>query len=384
MTVTDPPPDAAANGLYVNHPVHLQRDGTWRAWSIPLVLADPTGAAAQDPRRLSRAVARGELVRIRPGVYADRAAWNDAYPMHRYLVSVLAVAASRRTREAVFCGETALALHGLAVWTCPREIHLRTEFAGSAGIKRPAPMPGATYPPFAECHHLVPVSRRESGGSDQGVRPARALTLAGVALRVEPLDLVLAETVPTLDPADAATVLDALLAGRYSGVRTAEASAGPRWEPGDLLRLLEYCTSAAARRRLVMRAEFATGLTESPGESVSRVVIRDLGFVLPQMQHPVHDPRGGLVGITDFWWPDSATVGEFDGLAKYLGRQSYSGLSPEQVIARERRREDAIADQGLTMVRWLAEDLRAPARLEAKLHRAGIPRRSRSRRRGAG
>jgi len=296
-------------------------------------------------------------------------------------VSVLAVAASRRTREAVFCGETALALHGIALWTCPREIHVRTHHAGSAGIKRPAPMPGTTYPPFAERHHLVPGSRREVWGADQGSCLPSGLTLAGVPLRVEPLDRVLAETVPTLDPADAATVLDALLAGRYSGVRAAEGSTRPHWERDDLRRLLEHCTSAAARRRLVTRAEFATGLTESPGESVSRVVIRDLGFVLPQMQHPVHGPRGELLGITDFWWQDSATVGEFDGLAKYLGRWSYSGLSPEQVIARERQREDAIADQGLTVVRWLAEDLRAPARLEAKLHRAGIPRRSR--RRGA-
>lgn len=375
MTVTDLLTGADANGLCAHHPVHLHQDGTWRAWSIPVILADPAGAAAQDPRRLSRAVARGELVRIRPGVYADRAAWNDAYPMHRYLVSVLAVAASRRTREAVFCGETALALHGIALWTCPREIHVRTEHAGSAGIKRPAPMPGATHPPFAERHHLVPGCRREPGRVDHGSRPALALTLAGVSMGVEPLDLVLADAVPTLDPADAATVLDALLAGRYSGVKTAEASARPRWERDDLLRLREYCTSAAARRRLVARAEFATGLTESPGESVSRVVIRDLGFVLPQLQHPVHDPRGGLVGITDFWWQDSATVGEFDGLGKYLGRRSYSGLSPEQVIARERRREDALADQGLTVVRWLAEDLRSPARLEAKLHRVGVPRR---------
>jgi hypothetical protein len=154
--VTESLPGADLVGLYVHHPVFLQPDGTLRAWSITMILADPLGSAAQDPRRLSRAVERGDLVRIRPGVYAERAGWNDAYPMNRYMATVLAVAASRRMHVAVFCRETALALHGINLWSFPREIHVRSERAGSSGIRRPAPVSGAKYAPFVERYRMRP------------------------------------------------------------------------------------------------------------------------------------------------------------------------------------------------------------------------------------
>jgi hypothetical protein len=375
MTVTESLPGADAVGLYVDHPVFLQPDGTVRAWSITMILADHSGTSAQDPRRLSRAVERGDLVRIRPGVYAERAGWNDAYPMNRYMATVLAVAASRRRHAAVFCRETALALHGINLWSLPREINVRSERPGSTGIRKPVTVPGAKYAPFVERYRLRPHAWRSHQGVGRHGACSEELVLAGIRMRVESLDLVLADTIPIMDPAEAATVLDALHAGRPAGLKNQRATHAAPWSKGGLLGLQELCTSAAARGRFLARAEFATDETESPGESVSRVMIRDLGFTHPDMQHRVHDGDGELLGITDFWWKDAATVGEFDGLAKYLGRRSYSGLSPEMVIAEERRREDAICDQGLQMVRWLTEDLRNPARLEAKLRRAGVPRR---------
>lgn len=373
MTLTTSPSRAGVPGLYADHPVRMQADGTLRAWTIPMMLADPSGTSAQDPRRLSRAVERGDLVRIRPGVYAERAGWNDAYPMNRYMATVLAIAASRRAGAAMFCRETALALHGISLWSFPREISVRSARAGSSGTRRPVRTAGAQHAPFAERHRMWPRAWRPLRGVDRGGMPSEELVLAGISLRVESLDRTLADTIPCMDPAEAAAVLDALLAGRPAGLKNTRASTPTPWSREELLGLQELCTSAAARERFLMRARFATGETDSPGESVSRVVIRDLGFALPEMQHRVHDESGALLGITDFWWEGAGTVGEFDGLAKYLGRRSYSGLSAEQVIAEERRREDAICDQGLRMVRWLAEDLRSPARLEAKLRRAGVP-----------
>lgn len=361
-------------GLYADHPVFMQADGTVRAWTIPMTLADPFGTSAQDPRRLSRAVERGDLVRVRPGVYAERAGWNDAYPMSRYMTTVLAVAASRRAGDAVFCRETALALHGISLWSFPREVSVRSARVGSSGIRRPVRIPGAQYAPFVERHRMWPQSWRPLQGAGRDGTPSEELVLAGISMRVESLDRALADTIPLMDPAEAATVLDALLAGRPAGLKNKRESNPTPWSREELIGLQELCTSAAAKERLLTRARFATGETESPGESVSRVVIRDLGFALPEMQHRVHDENGALLGITDFWWKGAETVGEFDGLAKYLGRRSYSGLSAEQVIAEERRREDAICDQGLRMVRWLTEDLRSPAKLEAKMRRAGVPR----------
>ncbi|HRO31724.1 hypothetical protein, partial [Citricoccus sp.] len=307
-------------GLYAHHPVLMQADGTLRAWTIPMILADPSGASAQDPRRLSRAVERGDLIRIRPGAYAERAGWNDAFPMSRYMATVLAIAASRRAGDAVFCRETALALHGISLWSLPREVSVRTARAGSTGARRPARMPGAQHAPFAERHRMWPQAWRSLRDVDRGGTPSEKLVLAGVSLRVESLDRALADTVPRMDPAEAATVLDALLAGRPAGLKNTRASTPTPWSREEILGLQELCTSAAARERMLTRARFATGETESPGESVSRVVIRDLGFALPDMQHRVHDENGALLGITDFWWEGAGTVGEFDGLAKYLGR----------------------------------------------------------------
>ncbi|MCY1158945.1 MAG: hypothetical protein MOP51_1969 [Citricoccus sp.] len=240
-------------------------------------------------------------------------------------------------------------------------------------------MPGAQWAPFVERHRMWPQAWRPLQGADREGAPSEELVLAGISMRVESLDRALADTIPLMDPAEAAAVLDALLAGRPSGLKNKlknkrESTPTP-WSREELLGLRGLCTSAAATERLLTRARFATGETESLGESVSRVVIRDLGFAPPGMQHRVHDDNGALLGITDFWWEGAGTVGEFDGLAKYLGRRSYSGLSAEQVIAEERRREDSICDQGLRMVRWLTEDLRNPAKLEAKLRRAGVPRR---------
>lgn len=355
--------------------MELRDDGTLLAWTIPMILSDRCGAPAQDPRRLSRAVDRGDLVRVRPGAYADRTAWNSAYPLSRYLATVLAIAASRRSGPAVFCREAALVLHGIGVWSCPREVSVRAGRVGSSGTRRPRPAAGSTHAPFAERHRLWPRARDAAGTvpADDAVE----LVLGGVRLRVERLDLVLADTIPHVVPAEAAAVLDALLAGRPSGLRKAGVPAARPWELEELLSVGRLCTSGAATDRFRNRALFATAGTESPGESVSRSVIRDLGFEVPETQHRVHDGHGGLLGITDFWWRGAAIVGEYDGMGKYLGRRSYSGLPPEQVIARERRREDAICDQGLTMVRWLAEDLRRPALLEAKLVRAGVPRATR-------
>jgi len=364
-------------GLYGRHPVELRDDGTLLAWTIPMILSDRSGAPVQDPRRLSRAVERGDLVRVRPGAYADRTAWNSAYPMNRYLATVLAIAASRRAGPAVFCREAALVLHGIGVWSCPREISVRTGRVGSSGMRRPRPATGSTHAPFAERHRLWPRARDRGAARAAPADASVELVLGGVRLQVERLDLVLADTIPHLVPVEAAVVLDALLAGRPGGLRKEGVLAARPWELEELLSVGRLCTSGAAADRFRHRALFATGGTESPGESVSRSVIRDLGFEVPETQHRVRDGRGELLGITDFWWRGAAIVGEYDGMGKYLGRRSYSGLPPDQVIARERRREDAICDQGLVMVRWLTEDLRRPALLEAKLARAGVPRATR-------
>ena len=61
---------------------------------------------------------------------------------------------------------------------------------------------------------------------------------------------------------------------------------------------------------------------------------------------------------TDFGWARQRTVGEFDGKVKY-GRLLEPGQDVGEVVYAEKLREDAIRDEGLKVVRWTWQDLRA-------------------------
>ena len=67
-------------------------------------------------------------------------------------------------------------------------------------------------------------------------------------------------------------------------------------------------------------------------------------------------PARGRVGRTDFAWPEQRTVGEFDGRIKY-GRLLRPGQQPGDAVFEEKRREDAIRDTGLRVVRWVWDEL---------------------------
>ena len=68
----------------------------------------------------------------------------------------------------------------------------------------------------------------------------------------------------------------------------------------------------ASTSRALAAIEFADPRSGSPGESVSRALIHQLGFPLPALQVPFHDGRG-FIGVVDFYWSDHALIGEFDG-----------------------------------------------------------------------
>ena len=91
---------------------------------------------------------------------------------------------------------------------------------------------------------------------------------------------------------------------------------------------------------------------ESPGETRSRVAIARAGLPPPALQHEVPELRA----VTDFYWEEFRTVGEFDGKVKY-GRSLRPGEDPGEAVYREKRREDALRDLGLKVVRWTWDEL---------------------------
>ena len=113
----------------------------------------------------------------------------------------------------------------------------------------------------------------------------------------------------------------------------------------------------------------ADGLSESVGESRSRIALHRLGLAPTDLQLEVRTADGHLVGRTDFAWREARLVGEFDGRIKY-GRLLRPGQDPGDAVFEEKRREDAIRDEGWGVVRWTWSDISRPERLGARVRRA--------------
>lgn len=311
--------------------------------STPFAPGEHFSAAAADQlglssRYLAAAVAEGTLIRPRRGWY------HVPYdgPDHRIAVlGATRAAAARGPSGAIASHRTAAVLHGLPLLgrnrKKPLPVHLTVD-RDYGGRRTPNlvvhPSPGSSRDPVEVSgvlatdvsRTIADLSRAE--GFDAGV------CAADHALRLEMIS------------------------------------------KADLLNEVELHrgrTGVAVLRRV---AEFADGLAESPGESLSRCVIsRFPEFGSPRLQHEFRDGHGGFVARTDFDW-DARVVGEFDGKTKYSGR-ARPGEDIGEVVWREKRREDSIRALGPIVVRWIWADLWTPYRLRRILHQvfrlAGCP-----------
>ncbi len=192
-----------------------------------------------------------------------------------------------------------------------------------------------------------------------------------VHVHVAPLGAAdVAEVAGTAVTTLARTVVDL---GRSVPVTQAVAAGDAALRRGLPSRELMEALELAGGRRGVAAARRAVALldprSESAGESMSRVVLGDLGLAPTSLQHEVFDANGQLVGRADFAWEQHRTLGEFDGRDKY-GALLSPGTRVEDVVWREKRREDALRDLGWQVVRWVWADLFDPAALAARLHRA--------------
>lgn len=213
----------------------------------------------------------------------------------------------------------------------------------------------------------VQVIRDRSGGG----RARRHVVVRGMSLAADDIEVVDGLTTTTL----ARTVVDLAcqLPMRRSvpvgdaALRTIEETAPER----DLRAELAEVLDRAARRPGVPTARRAVAFfdprSESPGESCSRVVMHERGLPPPELQYEIFDDNGLLVARCDFAWPALRTVGEFDGLVKYSGQ---FGGSSNEVVIKEKRREDTIRSYGWQVARWTWADLGRPAEFAATLNRS--------------
>ncbi|WP_088819174.1 DUF559 domain-containing protein [Kytococcus aerolatus] len=99
---------------------------------------------------------------------------------------------------------------------------------------------------------------------------------------------------------------------------------------------------------------------ESPGESLSRLLLGRLGFrVRSQVQ--LVDRYGAFLARVDFLVEGSRVVVEFDGLGKYA--------TPDD-LRREKLRQERLEREGYVVVRLVWGDLQHPAEVDARIRRA--------------
>ena len=128
----------------------------------------------------------------------------------------------------------------------------------------------------------------------------------------------------------------------------------------------QHAIVAGAAARAV---DFADGRSESVGESRSRVLLHRWGVGPSSLQFEVRGEGGLLVARTDFAWEEHGLLGEFDGRVKY-GRLLRPGQDPGDAVFEEKRREDAVRDEGWGVTRWVWADFGAGHRLAARVRRA--------------
>lgn len=269
-------------------------------------------------RDLRSAVRAGLLKRLRHGVYVYAAEHARRTPEQRHVILARSVADKLGPAVAV-SHQSACATHGLALYGHPLDkVHI-TRLDGSAGRTE-----------HGIVHHVGQVVNDDDIDEVDGilvVKPARAVFEASTVGSVE----------------SAIVVLDS---GLHRQIVTKE----------ELIELTRRFWNWQGARGAQYALSLADERAESPGESRSRYLFRRKGLPIPQLQVPIHDADGLLIGYSDFGWLDYHHLGEFDGRIKYGGIVG-DRRSPQEIVFDEKRREDAMRSQLLGMSRWTWADI---------------------------
>jgi hypothetical protein len=277
---------------------------------------------------LARQTRSGQLVHVRRGAYdaSGQAAEKGAAEHRRLVVATVPMLHA----DSVVSHLSAAVLHGLPVFA-DQLARVQVTRPGRGGGK----------------------SRSVTSIYTAPLDDSEIVDVAGV--RTTSLARTVVDTSRTLPFDQAVMVADAALSRGLAPEALDECLKGSMRRPG----------MPNARRV----AHFADARSESPGESLSRVALHTVGVPAPSLQHEIFDSSGQLVGRSDFCWEEHRTLGEFDGRVKY-GRLLKPGQSLEDVLFREKLREDALRDLGWEIVRWIWADLKRPQVIAERLERA--------------
>ncbi len=289
--------------------------------------AHARGVTDIEIRRLCRS---GIWTRLSRGVYVPTRVYADADERGRHLYRALA--AAQIARPGTVLGHVSAAIaHGLELWRTPLDdVHLTCGRSGGNGRSRGRILHAEHF----EADEVVDID--------------------GVAV------MSVARTV-----ADLARTLpfeQAVVAGdhamRTAGVAGAEVSA-----------ILARNPSHPGNAKAVRAVRFMCGHSDSVGESRSRVLFVRSGLPIPYTQAEVYAGGGQWLARVDFLLPEHGVIGEFDGRVKYR-RDGVADAAAEEVVFREKQREDRLREAGWVVVRWVWADLERPEIVVARVREA--------------
>ncbi len=289
-----------------------------------------------------RLVKAGRLVRVRRGAYRLPAGPHPRSPgpgpgpgveadvpapvlREREVRRRLTALAGQLTTEFWFSHESAALVWDLAVVHLADEVHLTQRF----------PQNGQTDPLVRRhCAALPPADRQLRGG-----------------LPVTGIDRTVVDCLTSLPGPRALVVVDSAL---RAGVRH-----------DDLERRLRARAGYRGVRTGRQVLAWADGRSESPGESLTRWVVLSGGLPVPEPQLWVQTHLGRF--RVDLGWAAERVAVEFDGAVKYTDPR---GGSAVEALLAEKRRHDALHEAGWLTLRVTWPDLRTPATLHTRIHRA--------------
>lgn len=288
--------------------------------------------AGYDDNAIARACRVEAWRRVRPGAYTFSDLWPSARPDQARLVGH--VVADRLAPNVALSHVTAALDHGLTVWSEDDAVLDLTHVTRLDGT---------------------------AGRCDAGVLHHEGFTLPSDVVRLDGRSVMNAaraalETASMQSQEAGLVTLDNLLHQKKA-------------TRSQLLSTYEDLQHWPAMRHVRVPVLMASGKAESVGESRSRWLFHTQSVPAPQLQHPVVDDVGRLLGYTDFAWPGLRLLGEFDGKVKYQ-RLLRDGETPSEAVVREKRREERLCEQtGWLMIRLVWSDLYHPAATAARVRR---------------
>lgn len=299
--------------------------------------------------QVERAVARGDVLRVRRGLYVVRdpegVAQQLAIPYDSYRARLAGFARSLSETSAFSHSSAA---HLLDMWDpFPRSPLVHVTEAGRSGrtdgVLR---VHGASLP-----HDHVTVVE----GLRCTTAPRTAVDLAGggdlpAALVVmdSAMRILVGRRIPDLTRRLRAGSVD----------RSAiEAARDELRDAGEFVRLWPGGRTVAAA------ISAADARSESPFESWSRGWMLAVGLPAPELNQVVHG-RSGRSYVGDFVWAEERVIGEADGVGKY-GR---TGTEIRAALRAERERQSDLEADGWRVVRWVTGD--RGAQIVARVSRA--------------